>query len=99
MNRASQFRGSFMVCMGVTLLIVDPFIPILFKVALLPVTIFATSFLIVGTWYRFLGVEQRGIPGKWEAVIIGLGAGSDTMVVVLTALGYYFHIPITIPFL
>lgn len=97
MDTHRQYRFSFLVGLVSAMIIVDPLYPVWLRVALVPAVLFAGSMLIVGTWFRYFERNPTTF-AKLEPIISGIGAGASTVVLILTFLAYYFHLPISIPF-
>lgn len=92
-----MYQGAFVYGLMGTWVIVNPFVPVFQRVAILPLLFAGTAFTMTDAWFRYLGVKASGEDGKWNQVWEGISAGAATSAVILAILVFYFHPQITVP--
>lgn len=93
----SRYQGAFVFGALATWAMVDPFIPVLLRVALIPFILLGTSLTVTDSWFRYFGRRVFREGSRWGQTVEGIAAGTATSVLILTVLWFYFHVPISIP--
>jgi hypothetical protein len=91
------FQASFVFGFFGTYMMVNPFVPVALRIALLPFLLVGTSLTITQDWARYVGVKIFAEGSKWGQLVEGIGGGTTTTILILTVLHFYFGVPVVIP--
>jgi hypothetical protein len=97
LNPEPSFRIAFLFGLWGTPALVDPYIPVLLRVAMLAILLVGTSFGASQILFRFVGAKLFKEKSRWSQVADGIGGGTAIAVFILTIANFYFGVHITVP--
>ncbi|MDE1852213.1 MAG: hypothetical protein KGI38_00515 [Thaumarchaeota archaeon] len=80
-----------------TYMMVNPYLPVTVRIALLPLLLGGATFTLMQGWFRYIGRKAFADGSRWGQLIEGIAAGTATTILILTIVHFYFGVPVVIP--